>query len=173
MIMFGNGTPAGTLAPWTTAPLGSLWLSTNQSANTVSAWVKVQDNDAVADWVAFEMGTTRFYETGEFDMDATANQYDYWYCPRALNLLAAYLVYVEATDSTGAAEGNISAGTAADGTQFVAATAYEPSKTVGYAKTLTLASSGVSAGGKVVTKNTKVTATEAGQFKVMYLYAEQ
>lgn len=175
LIMYGNGTPAGTLAPWTTAAKGSIWLSRDQTANTAPhAFIKVQANDANADWVPFdEIGGLKRYETMVFDMDAAANEYDYWYCPRAITIRNAYLVYVEATDASAAAEAAISAGTAADGTQVIGATAIAVSKAVGDVTALTIVSGVIAAAGKVVTKNLKTAGTEAGKYKVVYLYSEQ
>lgn len=172
MVAYGAGTPAGTIAPWKDVPKGSIWLSNDQSANAVCAWVKIADNSAVADWVPWGVELRRA-DTMVFNMDAAAAEYDYLYFPRAALIIGAYLAYSEATDASAAAEGNISAGTVADGEQIVAATLYEVSKAIGYVKTLTVVSGTITAGGVAVTKNTPVAATEAGQFRVEYFYLEQ
>jgi len=168
MIMYGEGTPAGTLWPWTIAPKGSIWLSTNQTANAACAWVKQADNDAVADWFAMSgsSGAVQRFETQVFDMDAAANQYDYLFFPNGAEIVAAYLVFTEATDASAAAEALISAGTVADGVTLIAAVSPGVSKAVGTVTTLTVAEGTVAS--KIVTKNTVVAATEAGQYKVVY-----
>jgi hypothetical protein len=167
MIMFGNGTPAGTIAPWTTAAKGSIWISRDQSDNAICVWVKQAANDAVADWIPFRgTGQVQRYETQVFDMDAGANEYDYLYFPNGCEIIKAYQVWTEACDASGAADGNVSAGSAADGTQYIGAHSYTPSSAVGTARELTVTEGTVAS--KIVTKNTKVAATEAGKFKVVY-----
>lgn len=170
MIMYGNGTPAGTLAPWTTAPNGSIWIGIDQTGGD-NLWVKMYANGAAADWVALSHADTgyRVVNTAIFDMDAGGNEYDLFYVQRDTKIAAAFLVYTEATDSSGAADGNISAGTAVDGTNVIAATAYAPSTAVGTAVELVLAKTSFSVGDIIYTKNTKVGATEAGKMKVQFL----
>jgi len=74
-------------------------------------------------------------------------------------------VYVEATDTAGAASATFQLGTAAAGATIVAATALEVSKAVGSATEATvLAAARVAAGGALFARHTGIAATEAGQY---------
>ena len=86
---------------------------------------------------------------------------------QALTILAARVVYVDATSGTVAA-GNVSLGTTAGGEEIVAVTAYENSKAVGTATQLTLKATGikVAANTPVMVRHTGVAATAAGQVYV-------
>jgi len=80
-------------------------------------------------------------------------------------------VYVEATDTAGAASANFKLGTAAGGATVVAATALEVSKAVGAATVASLVSGGemVAAGGALFARHTGIAATEAGQYYLQVL----
>lgn len=73
-------------------------------------------------------------------------------------------VYVEATDTAGAASANFRLGTAAGGATVVAATALEVSQSVGDATVATIAAGLVSAGVALFARHTGIAATEAGQY---------
>jgi len=74
-------------------------------------------------------------------------------------------VYVEATDTAGAASANFKLGIAAAGATIVAATALEVSKAVGSATVATVLSANrVAAGGALFARHTGIAATEAGQY---------
>ena len=78
-------------------------------------------------------------------------------------------VYVEATDTAGAASANFKLGTAAGGAQIVAATALEVSKAVGSATTTTLAAQRIAAGSALFARHTGIAATEGGQYYIQVL----
>lgn len=84
-------------------------------------------------------------------------------------------VYVEATDTTGAASANFKLGSAAGGAQVVTATALEVSKAVGSATVASLVAAGnkITAGGALFARHTGIAATEAGQYylQVLVLFA--
>lgn len=73
-------------------------------------------------------------------------------------------VYVEATDTAGAASANFKLGVAAGGATVVAATALEVSKAVGAATSGTVLAGLVPAGGALFARHTGIAATEAGQY---------
>lgn len=75
-------------------------------------------------------------------------------------------VYIEATDTAGAASANFKLGTAAGGAQVVAATALEVSKAVGAATVASLVAGAnkIAAGGALFARHTGIAATEAGQY---------
>lgn len=80
-------------------------------------------------------------------------------------------VYVEATDTAGAASANFKLGTAAGGATIVAQTALEVSKAIGSATVASLVAGGqkVSAGGALIATHTGIAATEAGQYYLQVL----
>lgn len=75
-------------------------------------------------------------------------------------------VYVEATDTAGAASANFKLGTAAGGATVVAATALEVSKAVGSATEATVVAGRVAAGSALFCRHTGIATTEAGQYYV-------
>jgi hypothetical protein len=80
-------------------------------------------------------------------------------------------VYIEATDTAGAASANFKLGTAAGGAQVVAATALEVSKAVGSATVASLVDGGqkVPAGSSLFARHTGIASTEAGQYYLQVL----
>jgi len=50
-FIWGQGSPAGTLAPWTKVNKGSLWFQVNGTDDEGHAWMKVDEGDDAADWV--------------------------------------------------------------------------------------------------------------------------
>lgn len=86
--------------------------------------------------------------------------------PNDLYVIAIKAVYVEATDTAGAASANFKLGTTAGGTDIVAATALEASKAVGSTTSTTLAASTIAAGGALFCRHTGVAVTEVGQYYV-------
>jgi hypothetical protein len=79
-------------------------------------------------------------------------------------------IYVEATDTAGAASANFKLGTTAGGTGVVAATALEISKAVGSSTSATLASNRINAGTDLFARHTGIAATEAGQYYLQVVY---
>lgn len=171
-ILYGAGTPAGTIEPWKSAEKGSIFLSTDQTAGATAMWVKCAANDAVADWAS--SGQVRTLTTRPFNLDAGNGtvEDDVFYFVNGATLLTASLIYTEATDASGAADANIKIGSAAAGAQHVAAVAIGASKAIGDVTALTLVTGVVAAGGTVYVRNTGITATEAGAYKVQLTYVE-
>ena len=81
---------------------------------------------------------------------------------QAITITAARIVYTTETAGTVAA-GNAKIGTTVGGAELVAATAYENSKAVGTATSMTLASSAVAANTPIIVRHTGVAATAAGE----------
>jgi hypothetical protein len=79
-------------------------------------------------------------------------------------------VYVEATDTAGAASANFKLGTTAGGTGVVAATALEVSKAVGSSTSATLASNRINAGTDLFARHTGVATTQPGQYYLQVTY---
>jgi hypothetical protein len=89
--------------------------------------------------------------------------------PSDAEIVEVKAVYVEATDTAGAASANFKLGTTAGGTGIVAATALEVSKAVGATTSATLASSKIPAGGTLFVRHTGVATTQPGQYYVQVL----
>jgi len=80
----------------------------------------------------------------------------------AMTVIAARIVYVDATTGTVAA-GNARIGTTLGGSEVVAATAYGDAVAVGTQTAMTIVSGVIAAGGAVFVRHTGVAATQAGQ----------
>lgn len=89
--------------------------------------------------------------------------------PSDAEVVNVQAVYVEATDTAGAASANFKLGTTAGGVDIVAATALEVSKAVGGVTSSTLAASRVAAGSSLFARHTGIAATEAGQYYLQVL----
>ena len=50
LVLYGAGTPAGTLSPFKNAAKGSLYFQTDAATDDMAVWVKVATASAVADW---------------------------------------------------------------------------------------------------------------------------
>lgn len=50
VILYGTGTPAGTLSPFKDGAKGSIYLQTDAAADDYAVWMKMATNNAVADW---------------------------------------------------------------------------------------------------------------------------
>jgi hypothetical protein len=82
----------------------------------------------------------------------------------AVEIKSVKAVYVEATDTAGAASATVSLGTTAGGVDVVAATALEAAKAVGATTNYTIAQPVIAAGGTLFARHTGVASTEAGQY---------
>lgn len=131
-------------------------------------------NENVTPYVA--RGNQRFinFRSKTFNIDngagTTDDDYIFAGLPSDFYVVSIRPVYVEATDTAGAASANWKAGTTAGGAEIVAATALEVSKAVGSAGTAgTLVASVVPAGGSLFIRHTGVASTEAGQYYIQVL----
>lgn len=89
----------------------------------------------------------------------------------AIQIVAARIVYVDATTGTVAA-GNARLGTTLGGSEIAAATAYANAAAVGSETALTIANGRVAGGGAVFCRHTGVAVTQAGQACVEIEYTE-
>lgn len=86
-------------------------------------------------------------------------------------ILSARAIYVEATDTAGAASANVKIGSAVGGAQHVAASALEVSKAVGSYTDLTIALDELIEDQMIAVRHTGIAATEAGQYYVQLTLA--
>jgi hypothetical protein len=147
--LWGQGTPAA-IPPFTTVNKGSLYSEVNASDDDPCLWVKVDEGGDTADWVLF--GNTGVVEVRSalFTIDAADSEQVIFHAVTACQILEAGILYNEATETSGAATGDITIGTTTGGDELVTATSYEVAKATGYYKALTLKLSGALAAGASV-----------------------
>jgi hypothetical protein len=87
-----------------------------------------------------------------------------------VQIISVKAVYVEATDTAGAASANFKVGVTAGGATLVGATALQVSKAVGATTTGTILVDSLAAGTSLFVRHTGIAATEAGQYYVQVEY---
>lgn len=111
-------------------------------------------------------------KTFNIDNGAGTTDDDVFYLPYKTVLVAAYKVYTEATDTTGAASANVKIGTTAGGTDIAASTALDAGSTaVGTGVAITLVKWTIPAASTIFIRHTGVATTEVGQYYVELIYA--
>jgi hypothetical protein len=90
--------------------------------------------------------------------------------PKGARLVRVYCLYGEATQTVAAA--NFKLGASAGGAGYVAATAYENSKSVGDATTATIVNDVVPANGTVFVRHTGVAVTQTGTARYCVEYVD-
>jgi hypothetical protein len=153
-ILYGAGTPAGTIEPWKSAEKGSIFLSTDQTAGATAMWVKCAANDAVADWASSGQVRTLWTKTYNMDNGAGTVNDDVFYFVNGATLLSANMVFSEATEASGGADASFKIGSAAAGAQHVASLTIPVSKAIGDVVGLTLVTGTIAAGGKLFCRHT-------------------
>jgi len=117
-------------------------------------------------------GNQRFhlFRSATFNIDngsgTTADDVIFSNLPFAVEIKSIKVVYVEATDTTGAAAATIAVGSTAGGVDVVAAASLEAAKAVGATTALTVITAGavIASGGALFARHTGVASTEAGQY---------
>ena len=192
-IMWGQGTPNGDLAPFNLVNKGSLWMSTDQADDVTAVYVKVDEGGDNADWVRLFVENQALIDTNDlaaaagitnaqlanggtivvrsdlFDISAADSEQVIFNAKKgAATITAAYLVWQEATGASGAAEGDITIGTASGGAQVVAAAAYTVSKATGSVSALTLVSGALAADASVYASHDQAASADG----TYYLFLE-
>src|SRR3990167_4712841 len=145
-ILWGQGTPDGDRAPFPLVNKGALSLAVDQTDDTTPLWVKLDEGNDNADWVEAFLdnaalgGDPIVVRSALFDISAADSEPGIFFhtLGLTLNIRSASLVWNEATGASGAAEGDITIGTATGGAEIVAATAYPVSTASGAVTALTL-----------------------------------
>lgn len=170
-ILWGQGTPDGDRAPFTLVNKGSLYLAVDQTDDTTPLWVKVDEGSDNADWVEAFLDTNAFggypllVRSALFDISASDSEQVIFSntLGLTLNIRSASLVWNEATTASGAAEGDITIGTASGGGQIVAAFTYPVSTASGAVSALTLVATTLAADAEIFASH-DVAASAAGTF---------
>ncbi len=164
-ILWGQGTPNGDLPPFNLVNKGSLYMCVNNTDDSGHLYHKVDEGGDDADWVLYETLPTRRIVTGPvMNLDNAGTEDFVIFAPGvAVTIVTARLVFTEATDASGAAEGAVTVGTAVNGEQIVASVALAVSKAIGSFQELTIVSGTVAADGFATVRIDGYATTEAGE----------
>ena len=146
--LWGQGTP-GAIAPFTIVNKGSLYSEVNATDDDPHIWMKVDEGGDTADWVPVGNVGVIVVRGVLVDISVADSEQVLFNAVTASEVLELGLVWQEATGTTGAAEGDVTVGTASAGGQVVAATPYAISKAAGSYQALSLASGVLAAGTSV------------------------
>jgi hypothetical protein len=198
-LLMGQGTPDGDLSPFKEAQKGTLYFQTDATDDESHIWQKVDEGNDDNDWVRLLVeghalidtsdiaanagilgsqladearrlfATTR--EVFNIDNGSGSTEDQIILVPSVpITIVAARVVYIEATDTEGAADATVQIGTAIAGEQIVAAAALEVAKAIGDVTDLTIVDGAVAADELVAVRHTGIAATEAGQYVVQIEY---
>ncbi len=191
-IIWGNGTP-GAFVPFTSVNKGSLYMEVNNTDDTTALWMKVDEGGDTDDWtrvfaedhaliaggdVAAGALTVESFETNALtnittsilvDISAADSETMPLHCAAAATITRVDIIWVEATGTSGAAEGDITIGTASGGAQIVATTGYGLSAAAGSNANLSIAS-GAMAADATAFQSHDVADSSVGTYHCQYLW---
>lgn len=146
--LWGQGTPAA-IPPFTTVNKGALYSEVNATDDNPNLWMKVDEGGDTGDWIL--VGNTGVISVRSllYDISAADSEQVLFHAVTACQVIEAGLMYEEATTTTGAAEGDMTIGTASGGGQIVAAASYATAQASGSYQALTIASGALAAGTSV------------------------
>lgn len=146
--LWGQGTPAA-IAPFTLVNKGSLYSEVNATDDDPNIWVKVDEGGDTADWVL--QGNTGVVSVQGLliDISAAASEQVIFHAVTACEILEAGFVYEEASETSGAADGDLTIGTTTGGNEICAATAYVAAQATGTYQAMTITSGALAAGDSV------------------------
>ena len=119
-ILWGQGTPDGDRVPFTLVNKGSLYFAVDQTDDTTNVWVKQDEGSDNADW--FRLSKSSFVVSTLYDISASDSEQVVFHAVEPKTIVRAFLLWEEATGASGAAEGDITIGTASGGGQIAAET---------------------------------------------------
>ena len=199
VLLAGTGTPNGDLEPFKSAQKGSLYFQTDATDDTSHVWTKVDEGEDDADWELMLLSDLADIDNGDIAAGAgivgsklatnarrlfattrevinidngseTTSDQIILVPSDGITIVAARVIYTEATDSAGAENATVSIGTTIGGVDIVAATALEAAQAIGDVTDLTIAAGAVAADELVAVRHTGIAATEAGQYVVQIEY---
>lgn len=147
-ILWGQGTPAA-IPPFTTVNKGSLYMEVNAADDVQNLWQKCDEGGDTADWVRVGAMGEVIVRSALYDISAADSEQVVFHAVNPAVILEAGLVWNEATATSGAAEGDITIGTATGGAQIVAAASYPVSTASGAYTALTIVDGTLAAGDSV------------------------
>jgi hypothetical protein len=174
---------------------GSLYLTVNQTDDTTALYMKVDEGGDADDWTRVFVEDEALIANADFsgtagitvenletnalsqctrsilvDISDGDSETTPLYAPAALTITRIDLIWQEATTASGAADGDITIGTASGGAQIVTATAYGNSQASGSNQELTIASGAVAADGTVFQSHDQSVGGGAGTYVCQYLW---
>ena len=146
--LWGQGSPAA-IAPFTVVNKGSIYSEVNATDDNPNLWMKVDEGGDTADWVL--MGNTGIVSVQSLliDISAAASEQVIFHAVTASEILEAGIIYEEASETSGAADGDITIGTTTGGDELVEATPYVAAQATGTYQALTLVTGALAAGTSV------------------------
>jgi hypothetical protein len=162
--LWGTGTP-GAFVPFTTVNKGSLYSEVDATDDDPALWLKVDEGSDAADWVNVGSTGVIIVTSALYNISDGSSEQVVFNAVKACEIIEAGLVWNEATGGSGAAEGDITIGTASAGGQIVTAAngVYGVSQVTGTYQTLVL-TSGVLAAGDSVFASHDIAAGAAGTY---------
>ena len=134
-ILWGQGTPAGTLAPWTLVNKGSLYAEVNDTDDQSHVWMKVDEGNDANDWmpvlIGGNTGTTGANTIAQTYVDAELHGVDVAYTGTQAsggNLVALNVAHTTAGTAgtwSGAVYAKITQGTTKNVTGYLTAAEFE------------------------------------------------
>ena len=147
-ILWGQGTPDGDRAPFTSVNKGSLYMSTNQTDDTHVLWQKVDEGSDDDDWILVSNGTQVAQWGALIDISAADAEQVVFHAVAEILITEIGLLWNEATNSS-TMTGDITIGVASGGGQIVAADVFDVSQASGDYQALTIVDGQVAAGESV------------------------
>ena len=169
--LWGQGTPAA-IAPFTTVNKGSLYSEVNATDDDPNLWVKVDEGGDAADWVRLGNTGVVIITSELYDISAAASEQVVFNAVTACQILEAGLIWNEATAASGAAEGDITIGTATGGAQIVTADGYDVSQSTGAYQALTLVTGVLAAGSSVFASHDQAVRADGTYFLKLKIRVE-
>ena len=167
-ILWGQGTPNGDLAPFNQVNKGSIYMEVNGTDDAGAVWQKVDEGGDNADWerLGGDAGGVITVMSELFNISDADSEQVVWHAVKAAEILEIGLLWEEATAASGAAEGDITVGTASGGGQIVTADAYDVSQATGAYQALTLAEGTLTAGQSIFASH-DIADSAAGTFRLL------
>ena len=174
VILWGQGTPDGDRQPFLGANKGSLYISTNQTDDTLVLWQKIDEGGDDADWVqVVDTGGTNVQvdQWGSLiDISVSAVEQVVFHAVAEILITEIGLVWNEATGASVGGPGTIDIGVTSGGEEIVAEVAYDVSQASGDYQGLTIADGQVTAGQSVFVAHSTQAASANGTCFVVAKY---
>lgn len=169
--LWGQGTP-GAIAPFTTVNKGSLYSEVNATDDDPHVWMKVDEGGDAADWVRIGNTGVVIVTSELYDISAAPSEQVVFSAVTACEILEAGLIWNEATAASGAAEGDITIGTATGGAQLVTADGYDVSQATGAYQALSLVTGVLAAGAELFASHDQATGADGTYFLQLKIRVE-
>ena len=196
-VIWGQGTPDGNLAPFNLVNKGTIYMSVDQADDDTALYLKVDEAHLTggADWVRIFVENQALIDTNDLaaaaaivagqivgaarvttavwgdliDISAADSEQVVFHAVASVEITELGILWEEATGASGAAEGDITIGTASAGAEIVAATSYSVSQATGAYQALSAAEFTLAAGDSVFVSH-DVADSAAGTYRLVAKY---